>query len=413
MKALNHILGILFVVMLYLYLHNPTLPFGVGACKLLYPFALVFIFFRVKSFSRYLYLFRTELIFLLLLTVYSTFEFLFIGEPNTMRLHLVGIVEYFVLPFFIILSIRQTDGSLVKYLLITASVGAVITLFCVIFPSFNEYLRLTVNRYMYSSMDEYRASTTYRGFGISEALTYSYGIIQGIFFVMTLYFFKSNKWVLPFSFLIILSAALNARTGIIVAACGVLIFLLKRGRGLAVFILLGVAIIAANIIPILQLMGVEPRTLDWLYVFAEETSSIFSNRDITASVTTSYMFKDMLVFPQSFHDWILGCGRDIYWRPYRRSDMGWIIQLNFGGLPYLFLELGFLAYLFRRLSKAGYTNLAFFFAVAFTIANTKGPALPNSGIFRLLMLIYIYYILSTVGSGTSAGIPAQPETAQS
>ncbi len=58
------------------------------------------------------------------------------------------------------------------------------------------------------------------------------------------------------------------------------------------------------------------------------------------------------------------------------------------------LELAFLATLFVRLSKAGYAKMAVFFALAFAVANTKGPALPNSGIFRLMMLFYVYYMMT-------------------
>lgn len=397
-KLLRLSLGFIFLVMLYLYVHNPILPFGIGSVKLLYPFALLFIFFKVKTFSRYLSLFRTECILLLLLIVYSVFEFLFSGEPDTMRLHIVGFMEYFVLPFFLIQGMRLPGGKeedhFIRFMLITACVGAVITTACLLVPSFNEFVRSTANAYVLESMDEFRASTSYRGFGISEDLTYSYGIVQAIFFAITLYCFKDHKWVLPFSFLILLSVALNARTGLVVVAFGLIVFLVGKGRGAAILVLLGLIVIFANMVPILNLLGIAPETLDWLEIFVEETGSIFKSKSLTASVTTSYLFDELIVLPRDAVEWLFGCGRDIYWSLTRRSDMGWIIQLNYGGLCYMALELALLATLFVRLSKAGYAKMAVFFALAFAVANTKGPALPNSGIFRLMMLFYVYYMMT-------------------
>ena len=145
---------------------------------------------------------------------------------------------------------------------------------------------------------------------------------------------------------------------------------------------------------ILNLIGIEARTLEWLSLFMNEADSIFTNASLTASDTTSYMFKDMLIFPRDVSEWLVGCGYDVYYlHEGRRSDLGWIIQLNFGGIPYLLLELTLLCFMYKRLKKRGFKNMAMFFAIAFIISNTKGPVLPNSGIFRFIMLFYIYYIM--------------------
>ena len=371
---------------------------GIGSCKLLYVFAILFVALNLKQFTRYVKLFKTEFYLILALIVYSVFEFARSGEPNNMRLHIVGMMEYFVLPFFIIYCINyigdKEKGAIIKFMLIVGSVGAVITTACVISPSFNEFVRLTINKAVLSAMDDYRANAMYRGFGVSEALNYSYGIIQGMFFVFALYYYKRFKWALPMSFFIILSAALNARTGLVVAAFGLLLYFFygKKNTSFLISLVLFLCFfIYLN--PIFNLLGISTQTLDWLSLFIEESYSVISKASLTASDTTSYMFVDMLVFPRDFIEWIIGCGYDIYWSATRRSDLGWIVQLNYGGIIYMLLELSLLVYIYKRFKKNGFKNLAVFLAIAFIISNTKGPALPNSGIFRFIMLIYIYYIM--------------------
>ena len=399
MKFAKFVYTLLVLVLLYIYLHNPIMSNGFGSCKILYIFAILYIGFNAHRFSQYISLFKKEFVLLLILIVYSAFEFLNTGEPNTVRLHIVGLMEYFVLPFFIISCIKASDsenrGSLIKYMLIIGCVGAIITTACVSSPSINEYIRTTFNKAVLASTDDYRANTMYRGFGISETLTYSYGIIQGMFFVIALFYLKQNRWVLPITFFILLSAALNARTGILVAAIGLIMYFIysKKNRTFLVAVSLFI-IVLFNLSAIFNFIGVSAQTLDWLSLFMNEADSIFTNASLTASDTTSYMFKDMLIFPRDVSEWLVGCGYDVYYlHEGRRSDLGWIIQLNFGGIPYLLLELTLLCYMYKRLKKRGFKNLAMFFAIAFIISNTKGPVLPNSGMFRFIMLFYIYYIM--------------------
>lgn len=398
MKITKFVYTIIVLGLLYIYLHNPIMSNGFGSCKILYIFAILYIGFNVHRFSKYISLFKKELVLLLILIVYSAFEFLSTGEPNTVRLHIVGLMEYFVLPFFLICCIKAYDsenrGSFIKYMLIIGCVGAIITTACVSSSSVNEYIRLSFNKAVLDSTDDYRANTMYRGFGISEALTYSYGIIQGMFFVIALFYLKQNRWVLPITIFILLSAVLNARTGIVVAAAGLILYFIYSKKNSTFLVVVSLFILVLfNISWILDLVGVGSQTLDWLSLFMNEADSIFTNASLTASDTTSYMFKDMLIFPRNMTEWLVGCGYDVYWQTGRRSDLGWIIQLNFGGIPYLLLELTLLCYMYKRLKKRGFKNIAMFFAIAFIISNTKGPVLPNSGIFRFIMLFYIYYIM--------------------
>lgn len=398
MKLIKLIASFILVIVLYIYLHNPIMANGIGSCKLLYIFGILFVVAKASRFTRYISLFKTEFYLLLVLIVYSVFEFMRSGEPNTMRLHVVGLMEYFVLPFFLINYIKfigeGEKGSFIKILLIVGSIGAIITTACVTSPSFNEYVRLTFNKAVLASTDEFRANTMYRGFGISEGLTYSYGIIQGMFFVFFLFYIKQGKWVLPVSLLVILSAALNARTGIVIAFAGVMVYFLYAKKNTSYFVVsLLLFIVIFNVGQLLQFLGLSSQTIDWLSMFVEEADSIFTNRSLTASGTTSYMFEEMLILPSDFSEWLIGCGYDIYWSTSRRSDLGWIVQLNFGGIIYMLLELYLLIYMYKRLKRKGFKSIALFFAIAFIIANTKGPVLPNSGIFRFIMLFYIYYIM--------------------
>ena len=97
----------------------------------------------------------------------------------------------------------------------------------------------------------------------------------------------------------------------------------------------------------------------------------------------------MFIVPHSVSDWLFGSG--IYLFAIQKSDVGWINQLNYGGLFYLLLIIILFYYMMRRLFKIGYKPYALFFFLTVIIVNTKSILYPS--IMEFNIFLFLYYSL--------------------
>lgn len=137
-------------------------------------------------------------------------------------------------------------------------------------------------------------------------------------------------------------------------------------------------------------LGLNRGSEDFIESFAEEIEKVSSTGDFK-DTTLGALFR-MMILPDNFVDWIIGRGYYAFGvQGAKNTDVGFALQLNYGGLLYV-IPLYYLIIRFtKKLFKLGLVKLAVLFIMTFFIANFKGPYLPESGMFRLLVLISIYY----------------------
>lgn len=398
---MKYISYLIYIVILYIFLHNPIIKImgDLGTIKLLYILPIVFAFKKSVRFLYFCKLFKNEMILMLLLTAFAFFRYVGGGEWNYVRVFIVTVVETFVIPYYIIyFSLRlgfDTSKKITKNLLVVGCIGAVISSLCVAVPSFNTFIR---DRVLQIEITDSLFDSSYRGFGISEGLTYSYGVVQAIVLGLGIFTLKSNKWFIPFSFLIFISGAFNARTSIIIMSVAILVYAINnRSIGGFIFLTLIITMFFLFFEKLLFILNVDEQTIVWLGKFFEETDSIFANKSLAASDTTSALFIDMWIYPSTLIEWIIGTGENIYYSKIHNSDVGWIIQLNYGGILYLLLLYSLVIHILRKLLKKGDKMIALFFIISFMIANSKGPFIPNSGGWRLMIFVYYYIIMESNG----------------
>lgn len=388
------VLIVICTILVYIYIHNPNLKAlgGMGVIKFLYPICLVGFVLNYRWCISLFKTFKREMIALLLLFLFSLFRAVLGGDLTIAYTHLIMFLEVFFIPLIFIsyLSRKNLDfDCFIRIILITSAAAAIITTLCLVLPSFGNYVRYSL---LYIKQGDYLFDTEYRGFGISDALTSSYGYIQGFCFALGIHYSKNNKWYLFFLPFVFLSTILNARTGVIVTAVGVLIHLLfckNKVKYLFSFLLVSVALVF--IIPILfNMLNLSNESMVFITSFFDDLTNIYEAYNFTESDTTSNMVESMIFWPEDLSQWIIGRGVSVFGGEKNlNSDIGYINQINYGGLIYVFLILKLFFAIIKRMYKY---NVDKFFIYSFIfislLLNFKTSFFTNVGIFRLFILIY-------------------------
>lgn len=380
------------VLIVYAFIHNPilTITGGIGIIKFLYPIAFVFFLLNTHACTKLFQKYSREFISLFLILFFSLFRGLVGGDFVLAYSHLILLIECFILPcVFAVywISKGRTTQDLIKLLLLVSAIASLISTLCVVIPSFGTFVRFELQ---VTPQDSYLADALFRGFGISEELTSGYGYIQAICFVFGLRYINESKWYVLFMPMVILSIILSARTGIIIVALGIILhfFTLKK-PGMALSSILVFSILIVFAISFFNWLDLSEDSLNYIQGFFDETTEIGESRDLTASTTTNALFNDMIILPRDFGEWIIGRGYSIFYAKTDNSDVGYIIQLNYGGLIYVLLWFIFLFKLFSNMKRKCFDKfMPLFLFISILILNLKGNTLSNGSVMRFVMLIY-------------------------
>lgn len=386
--------NLFFVVLLYLLLFDPPFLFFRGLLSpsnLIILFSCIYVALRpfiirnvFRDYGRICWIF-------ILLFVYVIVRSGVEGDTSFPAEHFLAVLSMFATaPFLIDYAKRKgfERKDIIKAILTTSAIGSVISLLCLLIPPFNAFIKYHVIQY---STEALLFDLNYRGFGFANQLTSTYGYIQGIVFSLGLFYIKENKWVALFLPFIFLSALLNARTGTLVAMIGFALYVFSFGKGRrSIGSKLALIILLAGYLFVFRFINFSEDTSDWLSTFFNDITAVATERDITASRTTYLLFNRMWVLPETTMEWIFGKGYSIYTlgsKIRQNSDVGWIIQLNYGGLIYFVGLISGFWYIFKRIYKNKNKELFFFLLASFMIINTKCSIYPRPGLIPLFMLI--------------------------
>ena len=367
-----------------------------GTKNLLYIFLLGIIlvygkayFNFVKVFSKELWLLFLPLLFVLLRTGIG-------GETEFIGKHVLGLLDTFFVPLSLVLFAIKSgitiETRFIRCILVLGAVASVISFACFLSPSLQSYVKYTV---LNIQPDNYLYWNTFRGFGLAQALTSSYAYIQGSIFVIGCFYAKDNKWFLYFLPLVLLSVLLNARTGIVILIVGLIIFVLTRKSGFKTILLSIPCLLVFLFIPeIMSSMGLKSNTIEWVLVVFSDMDNIVTTGDVTQTGVGGKLFETMWILPETSSEWLIGKGYSLFRHEVETSsDNGWILQLNYGGIIYMFFLYLIIFQILFRLYKIRRKSFALYFLFIFLIINTKSSFLPNDEEFRMLMMIYMFYIL--------------------
>ena len=375
-----------------------------GSIKLLYIPTIMFFISKTGKVKAFIKSFNTEKTVFIIALAYIIFRTLLGGEPLYLWDWIVSFLEVMIVPCFII-GFMNSSGfgsleSMTRCLLVVGAVATIISMLCIAFPPINDFVRTYI---LHITSDMRAFEHSFRGFGISESLSSQYGYVQGIMVILGMMFLKSNRWFLYFLPFVLLSAFVNARTGVIVAVVGVVVYLVyNRNYSYSMVIIALSAILVANFDAVLELVIPNDMTRLWITDFIEQMDAVMVE-GVEGSRQTDKLFGQMIILPETPEKWIIGRGFNLRANDmgFDNSDVGFIQQLNYGGIIYVIILVSLILYATLRLFRSKNKLFGFFFLIVFVIINIKTHYLLNSGAFRIMMFTYYVLLLNSKVDGVN------------
>lgn len=104
------------------------------------------------------------------------------------------------------------------------------------------------------------------------------------------------------------------------------------------------------------------------------------------------LLDDMVVWPNSLDEWLIGSGFYIFSDAFRTTDVGYFLRLNYGGIVYFSFWLFFSIYLFRRLYFVN-KKVALLLFISLIYLNYKSDFFLVNPASRFFFLVYVLCIL--------------------
>lgn len=390
----------IFIVCLYFSVFNfplGMLGLSTGTKNLLCLFLLYILVVHGKSYFKLLKVFKIEFFLLLLVLLYVLIRTGLGGDSSFIGKHVFGIIDTFFVPMALVLFAIKNDittqSKFIRAILILGAIASIISITCLLYPPLQSYVKYTI---LNLQPDDFLYWTTYRGYGLAMSLTSSYAFIQGFIFVLGCFYAKENKWFLFFLPAVLLSVVLNARTGLIILMVGMIFFMISQRKRQGMYFLgLFVALVIIIYLPeTLSSLGVSSDTINWISILFTDIENVTTTGDVQQSGTGSKLFGSMWILPETTYEWMIGMGYSLFrHQTEATSDNGWILQLNYGGIIYMFFLYLLALRMLSMLYKSGRKSFSLYILFICLIVNTKSSLFPNNEVFRLLMIIYMYLML--------------------
>ncbi|MDO5665379.1 MAG: hypothetical protein Q4G63_09005, partial [Bacteroidia bacterium] len=134
---------------------------------------------------------------------------------------------------------------------------------------------------------------------------------------------------------------------------------------------------------------------DWALDFFRQVSDTFFGTNFSQYGNTfDTLTGSFVVLPQDTLEWIFGSGKSLFNAFDNNTDIGYLLQLNYGGLLFLFLIILFILITSVRLIKSlKYSHwFTIFLILSVLILNYKGFVFAGTPGGRLLFFYYVYFI---------------------
>jgi hypothetical protein len=396
--ALRHgFSSLLWIVVLYLFVFQP--PF---ISRSMYGVASVFTIglALLLSPNRYVALvqkFRIELFLVFVITLYCLLRDTVVGQQVYSGRALSVLVQVFLTPLAL-LSIKfykgghqfELDSSLLFNTVLLATLTPAL-LFGI------ESLSDFYNAIIIESSGPDVAKRIVRGIGVSENLTFSFSIILGIFLTLIVKGFGGLKWfiLIPLIVIVLFGIVINARIGLAPVIIFMIIAMIRRPIITSSF-LGGLSIIIALFLSSIIVTDIGDNVLWVTSIFSDFYLILTGNLDqVSSNSSIKVLMTESIIIPDGFFALMFGSGQNLFLESVNNSDIGFITQLNYGGLIFTII-LGSLYCIFSlRIIRLGFlsSDLRIIWLLLLLLINFKGSVFSSIPVTRIFALVYFYLLL--------------------
>ena len=304
---------------------------------------------------------------------------------------------YFVSFLFIYFISKSSylQENLSNTIITVCFIACCITLAAIMIPSVSQFC---INHATMDAKDRLQelymegSNEQYRSYGLSESLNFTYAYVLSVIGCYLLS--RKIKVYTPIMLIMIIAAIIfNARIAFVPLMVALVYLVLLRKKSVKGLVSFAVIIIVSFLL-IKWVLSIFPELKnEWGLSFFTELYAFLTGNDSGAIDT---MTGSMWVIPDNALDFIFGTGKSIY-SAVKNSDVGYILQLNYGGITLLFMILFYFIYISRRILHK--LSLGHWFTIIFIVSifvlNFKGfylAAIPGN---RFLTFLYVYYIYAS------------------
>lgn len=325
-----------------------------------------------------------KLLWLYLILFFVTALITIIGEGDRRPFmnSILKIVYYMYIPSIIIPYMYTYRLSLSKCVIAIGWISGVISTLCFISGGFASVM----SELFMNFVEDTDRITEGRGFGIASGITYAYGLVNAFILAYSLSINYHKRWYSIFFYILLLFATIiNTRTSFILELLFVIVFFFMSGsKNKAKIALLGVligALIYYYVLP--RIMG--STTGDWLMQGFYMINDYMYDTSTARNYNVFYILQNMIIFPETMSEWMFGTGKFIY----QKSDIGFILQLYYGGLIYLGLLLITYYVTIKNIDNMYMKVCAIIMLI---IANYKGVYLEYTDGLKFITFIAMYEV---------------------
>lgn len=304
---------------------------------------------------------------------------------------------YFVSFLFIYLISKSSylQENLSNTIITVCFIACCITLAAIMIPSVSQFC---INYATMDAKDRLQelyvegSNKQYRSYGLSESLNFTYAYVLSVIGCYLLS--RKIKVYTPIMLIMIIAAVIfNARIAFVplmVALFYIVLLRKKSAKGLFSF----AVVIVVSFLLIKWAFSIFPElNNEWGLSFFTEISAFLTGKE---SGTIDTITGSMWVIPDNGFELLFGTGKSIFTAA-RNSDVGYILQLNYGGIILLSIVLLYFIYISRRMLRKLSIHhwFAAIFIVSIFVLNIKGfylAAIPGN---RFLTFLYVYYIYAS------------------
>jgi hypothetical protein len=305
----------------------------------------------------------------------------------------------FPVGFSIILYMFKPKNNIINhhnYIITPVILAGLISIFLILFPSANFFLKTSVMRFseIFSSLNAFKL----RGFGFSDSLLFGYPIALALMIGFVSENIKTLLMKNTYIIVLVIPMIFNARIGLMVAIFFWLHSLLISRQYKKIMGIIPVLLSIAFMPTLFGLIEKYNFRAQWLFDGAMEVYNFVRYGYIGDG--NIYTLSNMITLPKNL---LFGMGENIFYTHYRRSDIGFIQQLYYGGYVFISIIALFIITMAKRGFKTmglynWFPNLALFTIV---LANTKGNFISANPGFHGLILIYFYYLKKNITTSSS------------